>query len=181
MDVGSRWLWASCMKKGKHGKRCKPLNGKKVRTARAFTLPIRGTDKEALARGRLLYPETIYDRPRCRGDCAKGIRPCPYVGCKYHLYLDVNQDSGSIKLNHPDKEVWELENSCALDVADQGGMTLDSVGKAMNLSRERIRQLERKMANLILEADNENDGLLAWYYGAVIQREGAPEYEVDFM
>jgi len=180
VDVVSFRSWARCMKKGKHGKRRKPLNGKKNKAARAYTLPIRGVDREALARGRLLYPETIYDRPEKRRDCARGLRPCPYVGCKYHLYLCVNPQTGSIKFNHPDKEVWELEQTCALDMADQGGMTLDGVGKMMNLSRERIRQLEHKMATMIGIEDQENDGLLEWYYGAIVQREGAPDSEVDY-
>lgn len=71
-----------------------------------------------------------------------GPRPCPYAGCQYHLYLDVSLDTGSIKLNFPDLEVWEMGESCALDIADRGGMTLEDVGQIMNLTRERIRQLE---------------------------------------
>jgi hypothetical protein len=168
------------MKKGKHGKRRKLLNGNSHKNARAYTLSIRGTDKAALARDRLLYPEAVYGRPLCRRDCKNVPRPCPYVGCKYHLYLDVNEDTGSIKLNHPGIEVWEMKVSCALDVAEYGGMTLDAVGKLMNLSRERIRQLECKMAEVILELDRENDSLLEWYYGKISQREGAPNSEVDF-
>jgi len=58
------------------------------------------------------------------------------------LYLDVNERTGSIKLNFPDLEVWELPETCALDIADRGGITLEEVGEIMNLTRERIRQLE---------------------------------------
>jgi hypothetical protein len=47
-------------------------------------------------------------RPRDRGQCATGARPCPWVSCKFHLYLDVNPETGSIKLNFPDLEVWEM-------------------------------------------------------------------------
>ncbi len=82
-------------------------------------------------------------RPRTRGDCAKGPRPCPWVACKYHLYLDVSSKTGSIKLNFPDLEPWELQDSCVLDVADKGPVTLEDVGRIMNLTRERIRQLEQ--------------------------------------
>ena len=85
-----------------------------------------------------------YDRPSMRSQCVDGPRPCLYVACKYHLYLDVNPETGSIKINFPDLEVWELEASCALDVADEGGATLEDVGEIMNLTRERIRQLELK-------------------------------------
>ncbi|MBU6161975.1 MAG: DNA-binding protein, partial [Myxococcales bacterium] len=71
-----------------------------------------------------------------------GARPCPWVSCKFHLYLDVNPETGSIKLNFPDLEVWEMPETCALDVADRGGITLEEVGEILNLTRERIRQVE---------------------------------------
>ena len=64
------------------------------------------------------------------------------MSCKHHLYLDVNPRTGTIKLNFPDLEPWELEHTCALDVADDGGHTLEEVGDITNLTRERIRQLE---------------------------------------
>jgi hypothetical protein len=81
-------------------------------------------------------------RPRNRDECRTGERPCPYVACKYHLYLDVNPHTGSIKLNFPDLEVWEMSETCSLDVADRGGITLEEVGELLNLTRERIRQVE---------------------------------------
>jgi DNA-directed RNA polymerase sigma subunit (sigma70/sigma32) len=56
----------------------------------------------------------------------------------------VNPETGSIKLNFPDKEIWELSETCALDVADRGGITLEEVGAIMNLTRERIRQVETR-------------------------------------
>jgi hypothetical protein len=83
-------------------------------------------------------------RPRSRADCANGPRPCMFISCKHHLYLDVNPSTGSIKLNFPDKEVWDLADTCALDVADRGGITLEEVGSIMNLTRERIRQVETR-------------------------------------
>jgi hypothetical protein len=72
------------------------------------------------------------------------MRPCPFVSCKHHLYLDVSARTGAIKLNFPDLEVWEMTESCALDVADRAGATLEEVGAIMNLTRERIRQVEVK-------------------------------------
>jgi hypothetical protein len=83
-------------------------------------------------------------RPRTRAECACGPRPCMFVSCKHHLYLDVNPATGSIKLNFPDKEIGELDETCALDVADRGGITLEEVGSIMNLTRERIRQVETR-------------------------------------
>ena len=69
-------------------------------------------------------------------------RPCPFVSCKYHLYLDVHPVRGSIKVNFTDIEVWEMTETCALDIADRGGITLEEVGEIMNLTRERVRQVE---------------------------------------
>jgi len=45
-------------------------------------------------------------------------------------------------LNFPDLEPWELVDTCALDVAERGGVTLEEVGEIMNMTRERIRQVE---------------------------------------
>jgi hypothetical protein len=80
--------------------------------------------------------------PATRAECENGPRPCPHVSCKFHLYLDVNPETGSIKLNFPHLEPWELTESCALDVAERGGITLEEVGTIVNLTRERVRQVE---------------------------------------
>ena len=96
-------------------------------------------------------------RPRSRADCATGPRPCMFISCKHHLYLDVNPSTGSIKLNFPDKEVWELRETCALDVAERGGMTLEEVGEILNLTRERIRQVEAAGLKKLLETTGEEE------------------------
>jgi hypothetical protein len=97
--------------------------------------------RRLLAQGKL--PEIVdYERPLNRSECRQAERPCLYVSCRYHLYLDVNPNTGSIKINFPDKQVWDLEETCALDVAERGGVTLEEVGDIMNLTRERIRQVE---------------------------------------
>lgn len=84
-------------------------------------------------------------RPKTRRDCLSGgsneARPCPFVSCKWHLYLGVTR-YGSVKIAFPDIEPEELEFSCALDVADSGGATLEEVGMIANLTRERVRQIE---------------------------------------
>ena len=111
-----------------------------------------GTDPEEIA----LMREIDRVRPKTRADCVAGPRPCLFVSCKHHLYLDVNPNTGSVKLNFPDKEIWELKYTCALDVADQGGITLEDVGQIMNLTRERIRQVEaRGLLKLRVAAEHE--------------------------
>ncbi|MFK8000832.1 MAG: sigma factor-like helix-turn-helix DNA-binding protein [Polyangiales bacterium] len=110
--------------------------------ARARTISIRRLSKAELNRGRLLYPETDYWKPTTREECKDMERPCPFVSCKFHLFIDVHPVRGAIKLNFPDLEVWEMTETCALDVADRSGITLEEVGEIMNLTRERVRQVE---------------------------------------
>ncbi len=117
---------------------------RRKRDVRARTISVKRMTKRELEIGRLLYPETDYWKPRTRADCKGGPRPCPYISCKHHLYVDVSPRTGAIKLNFPDLEVWDLNESCALDIADHGGTTLEDVGAIMNLTRERIRQVEVK-------------------------------------
>jgi len=78
-------------------------------------------------------------RPTTRAECDRGgtneERQCPFVSCKYHLFWEYVK-------HHPDAEVWDLKASCVLDVADEGGSTLENVGEVMGLTRERVRQLE---------------------------------------
>lgn len=93
---------------------------------------------EELRIGALLWPERV-QRPKIRGDCANVARPCPYVGCRHHLYLDVRKDR--IAFNVYGREVWDLEHSCSLDYAELGGMSLQEVADAMSISRERARQI----------------------------------------
>lgn len=81
------------------------------------------------------------DRPKTRGDCVSGPRPCPWVGCRHHLYLEVSEFTGRIKVAFPGAQPWHLAESCSLDVADRGEHLLRDVGHVLNLTRERARQL----------------------------------------
>lgn len=113
------------------------------------TLAVRRITQLELATGRAelqaLGADQPYDRPKTRGDCANVPRPCPYVACKYSLYLDVSE-TGSIILNFPHLDPGEMppDQSCALDLADRGAMTLEDIAVVTNLTRERIRQVELK-------------------------------------
>ena len=117
---------------------------------------LRVTRREARQAGaRALQIEAGLDeRPLRRDDCANGPRPCPLVSCRHHLYLDVNPQTGTIKLNFPDLEVWELAHSCALDIADQGGTAIETVGALMNVTRERIRQIETQALAKLTSSPN---------------------------
>ncbi|HEY4058846.1 MAG TPA: sigma factor-like helix-turn-helix DNA-binding protein [Kofleriaceae bacterium] len=109
---------------------------------RSKTIAMKRLTREELRVGALMYPPVDIARPTSRAECKEEMRPCPWVACKHHLYLDINPETGSIKINFPELEPWELSNTCALDVAERGGITLEEVGEIMNLTRERIRQVE---------------------------------------
>lgn len=116
----------------------------RARKVRAVTVGMRELKRSAR------HPEPVgpdaepveHRRPRVRIECESSPRPCPYVSCKHHLYLDVTPRTGTLKMNFPDLELWEMGETCALDVAAQGGLTLEAVATVMNLTRERVRQLE---------------------------------------
>jgi len=99
-------------------------------------------------RNELLDPS---DRPSTREDCSDIPRPCPYVGCKYNLYLDVTE-KGSLVLNFPSTPVDKIppDRSCVLDIVESEilcvyneCMSLSMIAQYMNLQKERIRQIER--------------------------------------
>lgn len=104
------------------------------------TIPIRHPRPE-LARIYETNLPTDHWRPQYRCQCVDSPRPCPFVSCKHNLFLDVNA-AGGIVLNFPGKTLEDLEDTCALDVAERGEHTLDAVGEFLNLTRERVRQIE---------------------------------------
>ena len=133
-----------------------PPTSRRTRRARSRSIRIaRASHREArLALEQAEALEAEIDRPQTRSECAEGPRPCPHVSCRHHLYLDVNPNTGTIKLNFPDLEVWELAFSCALDVADLGGTAIELVSELMNVTRERVRQIETQaLARLAVVAD----------------------------
>lgn len=75
--------------------------------------------------------------PRTREECRDGCRPCQWSSCRYHL-------------SHH-------EESCALDVADQGEHTQVEVAKLMGITQQRVATLERKAINKAAK-----DEELAW-------------------
>jgi hypothetical protein len=91
-------------------------------------------------------PDDRYELPRApvvpetRGDCINGPRPCPYYTCTHHLYLEL-KDTHRRHTGEPLK-IHEMPHSCSLDVADQGGLTLEVIAAIFGVTRERIRQLE---------------------------------------
>lgn len=114
-------------------------------------------------------------------------RPCPFLGCQYHLAIEYNRRKGTVKpmlaateealpgvlaeiesalSAHPDPYHPPLHlHTCALDFADAtrelGEATLDDVGKPVRRTRERIRQVvEKALAQIrpaLLAVRNDED------------------------
>ncbi len=118
------------------------------------------------------------ERPRTWGECQEralgtASRPCGYLRCKHNLLVDVDGRTGSYKVTWPhltagaygDEYGAYPQHTCALRVAEQGGMTLEEIGSVMNLTRERVRQIETKallrlrdLSELVRVVDDELDG-----------------------
>lgn len=111
--------------------------------------------------------------------CRRG--PCAYVSCKFHLYLDVDPETGLIKINHPGKDPTELKHPCALrlqrKVQRTGQQTSTKlVAKAMNLTSERIRQTEATAIKKLRVLLDDDPALAALNTGAEFGRgHGGPK------
>ena len=80
---------------------------------------------------RLVEPDERGVRPVTRGDCAGVARPCPWVECRHNL-ADVGRRKRKLPITDP-------ALSCALDVADRDGVSLEVVGYSMGMTREAAR------------------------------------------
>src|SRR5579862_5709934 len=55
---------------------------------RSKTIAMKRLTREELRQGALMYPPVDIPRPTSREECRGEMRPCPWVACKHHLYLD---------------------------------------------------------------------------------------------
>jgi len=102
------------------------------------------------------YDMVVHGRPRFRGDCDDVPRPCPFIGCRYNLWMRVLKTSRDIKPRDPAVMPWEVHpcHSCALDVVvcQPDGLTLSEVGEHFGVTRERIRMIETEVFVRLIEA-----------------------------
>ena len=125
----------------------------------------RGLSRSEIEEGIRLVDDMWYEKPRRRSECGAD-RPCPYVSCRYHLYLDAK--GPSVRLNFPHFEPATMPWSCVLDEvqAFPDGMTLELIGERMNITRERVRQLEgmilEKLRELAVDSAEFQRMIEAW-------------------
>lgn len=88
-------------------------------------------------------------RPTKRADCIRGPRPCPWVSCRWHLFFDYGRHKHVGRTDGvPNIDPLEMTDTCALDLAEDAergfDVTLERIGSALGISRERVRQIENK-------------------------------------
>ena len=104
------------------------------------------------------------EKPKNRLECKDIPRPCPFVSCRYHLYLDVFEN-GQLKINFKNTELQDMPATCSLDLAETGGMDLEQIGQSLNFTRERVRQiLEGAFKKIRENADEEVIKILFSFY-----------------
>jgi hypothetical protein len=87
---------------------------------------------------------SLEPRPATWAECATMPRPCPYVSCKHHLYIEVNPLTGSVQFPFGHMGIDEIPHTCSIDAALEGPLTLEEVGKLTSRTKERIRQIETR-------------------------------------
>ena len=83
------------------------------------------------------------DRPRTRAECEQVPRPCPYVSCRWNLYLDVDE-AGRVIIHDGETPIDERSYSCALDVIEDhpDGVELTELAAITCMSREHLARIE---------------------------------------
>lgn len=99
-------------------------------------------------------------RPKTRGECKGGPRPCPWVSCRHHLQMDVVGVGASARvILKTDPDEWTDETpTCSLDLADEGGRDLSDISRIYGRPRgEAERQHSAKaMEKLRLDDDTQD-------------------------
>jgi hypothetical protein len=81
--------------------------------------------------------------PRTRGDCANVPRPCPYVDCRSHLWLRLQQEQpGNPQAGKQGETTFRPSTmqTCALDVAERGA-SYEEIGEHLGMDSTRARQI----------------------------------------
>ena len=116
------------------------------------------------------WSDDLPTRPRTRAECKDGIRPCPFVGCRYNLWCEVTENGSLVILNR-DVDPTEVppEASCALDIADRVSgqeletgenqtMPMSEIGRIYGVGGGRIQQIVESALDHYLAAIGDSFG-----------------------
>lgn len=89
-------------------------------------------------------------RPRSMAECPAG--PCPWLGCRHHLYLE--ERDGELLVTWPEllsddstelSEAfdWDRRETCSLRAAARGPMSTYEIGQALNWHRSTVEKVLR--------------------------------------
>lgn len=82
----------------------------------------------------------IYRRPQTREDCGQFERPCPFVACRHHLFLDVTAQGHILFPYGPDVAAIEtMPHTCALDAAESGERQIREIARGYNMTHQALR------------------------------------------
>jgi hypothetical protein len=73
------------------------------------------------------------------GACRKLPGPCPHTACRFNLTSERRDKRGA---KPAEMHIPVVRESCALEAAELGGMTLEEVASRFSITRERVRQIE---------------------------------------
>jgi hypothetical protein len=90
-----------------------------------------------------------------RGACRRLPGPCPHAVCRFNLTSERRDSRGAKPAEvHPPV----VREACALEAAEQGGMTLEEIAMRLCLTRERVRQIELGALKKLWARLGGNDG-----------------------
>jgi hypothetical protein len=73
------------------------------------------------------------------GACRRLPGLCSYTVCRFNLTAEFRDKRGA---KPSELQAPVIREACALEAAEQGGMTLAEVALRLSLTRERVRQIE---------------------------------------
>lgn len=90
------------------------------------------------------------ERPKFRADCEDGPRPCPFVGCRLHLLIDVDERGRLFKTRDFDEDdansiveaLHDMPQTCAWDVGQAGNHTQQEVARLLNVDQSSVSHTE---------------------------------------
>jgi len=116
-------------------------------TGAAVTGAVRAVSKGADLTGELLVQHLASALGLPRGDDPWQVRAEALLETVRGLARPVVEDQAVAAGDQPssgERELWTLSETCSLDVAARGGSTLEEVAGFLNITRERVRQIEAR-------------------------------------